>query len=358
MKKIAIFGGSFNPITYGHLKIACYAIKSLNLDQLIFVPAFQSPFKKNQTMVSAQNRIEMIELILEDKMSISDFEIKRKGTSYTIDTIKYFKNKYPDAELFLIIGSDHLAKLPKWKEIDLISKLSKICVFKRDKNINKTNIKKFNVLLLNNPINIESSTRFIQGNFFDVDPKVLAYIGKHKIYFEKILETNLSQKRYLHSLHARDYAISLAKSLNFDPAVAGFSALVHDIAKEIEPDVAKQLIKKYEPESINIDSYQLHQEVGYIILKHIFNVDQSICNSVRVHTSLALELSLLDKIVFMADKLCIGRKWEGIQKIRDLSLNDFDQAFKFVVNHTKMFNLNKGIELTKEQEKIYQKWID
>lgn len=358
MKKIAIFGGSFNPITYGHLNIAQFAIDELNLDQLIFVPAYQSPFKKKQVLAAAHHRIKMIELVLKPKMTVSPFELNRKSLSYTIDTVKYFKNKHQDDQLFLIIGSDHLEKLNKWKEIETISKLAQIVVFRRSKNIYKLNLKKFNGILLNNEINHEASSRFFQGNFFDLDPKVLKYIGQEKIYFEKILESSLSQKRYLHCLHTKTYAIELAKSLNFDPAIAGFCGLVHDLAKEIDDEVAKKLIKRYEPQSINLEKYKLHQEVGYIILKHIFQIDEAIAHSIRVHTSLALELSLLDKIVFMADKLCQGRKWEGIQKIRDLSLRDFDQAFKIVVQKTREFNLDKGIELTPEQEQIYQKWIN
>jgi nicotinate-nucleotide adenylyltransferase len=111
--KIGIYGGAFNPIHKGHIKIAKHVIEFLALDKLIFVPSFKGPFKKNIELVSGEDRINMIELVLEDKMEVSPFEINRKGVSYTIDTIKYFKNKYKEDELFLIIGSDNLAKLNK-----------------------------------------------------------------------------------------------------------------------------------------------------------------------------------------------------------------------------------------------------
>ena len=111
--KIGIYGGAFNPIHKGHIKIAEYAINFLDLDKLIFVPSFKGPFKKNIDLISGEERIKMIELVLQDKMIISAFEVNRKGVSYTIDTIKYFKNKYKNDELFFILGSDNLTKLNK-----------------------------------------------------------------------------------------------------------------------------------------------------------------------------------------------------------------------------------------------------
>ncbi len=357
--KIGLFGGSFNPIHKGHMKIAKEAIKFLKLDKLIFIPCAKNPFKKDNDYVDGQDRINMINLVLEDKMEVSSFEIDRKGISYTIDTVKYFRNKYRDDELFFIIGSDNLTKLSKWKDIDEIVKNVSISVFKRKEDINKTNIKKYNCILINNKIYPESSTSFLNGNFNYVDEKVLRYIGQHKLYFESILKNILDDKRYLHSLHARDFAIELAKSIKYDIKEAAFSALVHDIAKHIandNKDEARKIIKKYEPQQVNIEDYKLHQEVGYIILKHIFNIEEEIAHAVRVHTSLDLELSTLDKIVYLADKLCQGRKYEGIQKDRQLALKDIDLGLKAVIQRTIDFNLAKGVTFTDEQKRIYEKW--
>ena len=356
-QRIAIFGGSFNPVTKAHLAIAQFALNELKLDKLIFVPAYQSPFKKGQSLVSGQDRIAMINLVLKPKMSCSSFEIDRQGISYTIDTVKYFKNKYPEAELFWIIGTDHLSKLNKWKAIEQISQLVQLVAFVRNQTISKMNLKKFGVLLLKNPIFPEASSRFLQGHFDYVADPVRAYIGQKQLYFEQILEQILSQKRYRHSLHARNYAIKLAKALNFDVKTAAFSALVHDIAKEWPLEQAIKLLQMYQPEKTKVAKHELHQEVGALILKHFFAIDKAICRSVQVHTTLALELSMLDKIVFMADKLCTGRKWIGIQKIRNLSLSDFDQAFSLVVQQTWDFNLAKGIRFSPEQIAIYEKWM-
>lgn len=357
--KICLFGGSFNPIHKGHIKIANEAIKQLNLDELIFIPCQKNPFKKDVNYVNGEDRKKMIEMVLENKMTISDFEIKRQGISYTIDTVKYFKNKYPNDELYLLIGSDNLTKLPKWKDIDEISKLIQIVVFKREKEINKTNIKKYNCQLINNQLFPESSTIFFQGKFDVVEENVLHYIGKNKLYFEDILKNVLDTKRYLHSVHTKEFAIKLAKAHNYDVKKAAFAGYVHDIGKNLandNKDQARKIIKNYykDPE-MNIMDYQLHQELGYIILK-TFNIEEEIAHSVKVHTSLDLELSTLDKIVYLSDKLCQGRKYPDIQKIREKSLENIDEGLKLVILKTKEFNINKGITFTEEQEAIYDKW--
>lgn len=356
--KIGLYGGAFNPIHIGHLEIAKWAIKELELDKIIFIPGYIGPFKKNKKFVDGIFRKEMIELELQDKMEVSSFELDKKGTSYTIETIKYFYKKFSKDDIFLLIGSDNLSKLGKWKEIDEISKLVKIAIFRRSKNINKTNIKKYNGILLHNPLYEQSSTRFLKGQFNDVSDLVRKYIGNKQIYFENILKNILSEKRYIHSLNAGKYGAKIAKALNYDVKKAYFSSLVHDIAKEIPENEAREIIKKYEPQNEHIDKYKLHQELGYVLLKYIFYINEEIANSVRVHTSLSLELSLLDKIVFMADKLCQGRKWNGIQKIRQLAMTNFDKSFSLVVQQTWKFNKEKGNILSKEQEEIYKKWTN
>ncbi|MBD5423111.1 MAG: nicotinate-nucleotide adenylyltransferase [Mycoplasma sp.] len=356
--RIGLFGGSFNPIHKGHLAIANSAIKNLNLDKLIFIPCQKNPFKKDINYVSGKHRLNMINLVLEEKMEVSSFEIDRKGISYTIDTVKYFKNKYKNDELFLIIGSDNLTKLSKWKDIDIIAELVKISVFKREKNINKTNIKKYNCILINNDLYLESSSNFLKGDFDSVDDSVIKYIGSNKLYFDDILKNVLDEKRYLHSKHARDFAIKLAKSINFDIKKASFAAYVHDIAKSLANENKEEARKKifdFYNYQYEILDYQLHQELGYVILKK-FGIEEDIAHAVKIHTTLALELNTLDKIVYLADKLCQGRKYDGIQNIRKESIINIDNGLKLVIQKTKEFNLNKGVVFTKEQEDIYDKW--
>lgn len=355
--KIAIYGGAFNPIHKGHIKMAKYVIDNLKLDKLIFVPSFKGPFKKNIELVSGEDRIKMLELVIENNMAISGFEINRKGVSYTIDTVKYFKNQYPEDELFLILGSDNLTKLNKWKNIDEITKLVKIIVFRRSENFSKINLKKYNCILLDNEITEESSTGFISGEYKNVESKVKHYIGKNKFYFGEIVRANLSVERYKHSLYAAKFGVDLAKHLKLDAKKAYYACLMHDITKEWDFDKQRSFLKYFLVDEEKMENYELHQATGAIWLKKFFAInDSEMTDAIAKHTTLSLELTPMDKLVFMADKLCIGRKWDGIQKIRKMCFTDFDKAFGLTVNKVKEFNESKGIVINEQQKEIYQKW--
>ncbi|MGL4342970.1 MAG: nicotinate-nucleotide adenylyltransferase [Metamycoplasmataceae bacterium] len=354
--KIGIYGGSFNPVTKAHIICAKNAIKELNLDKLIFVPSFINPNKKNKITDNAMHRINMINLVLEEKMEVSDFELKKGGISYTYQSIDYFQKKYNKDSLYLIIGSDNLEKLNKWKNIEEISLKSQIVILKRNKYKKHANLKKYNCLLINNEINNISSTGFLKGNWDFVEPKVRKYIFENFIYIDQILKNTLTQERYIHSVNTAKFALSLAESLNYDKKKAYNAGLMHDIAKEWDKKNSKMFLKKYANIS-EIDEYKIHQECGYWLLKKVFfSEDEEFNNAIRVHTSLSYNLSLLDKIVFMADKLCIGRKWTDIQMIRNLAHSNFDKAFSLVVIQNRNFIIQKNKELQKDQEIIYEKW--
>ncbi len=131
--KIGILGGTFNPIHIGHLILAEEAREKLNLDRIIFVPTYLPPHKENSDIASAPDRYKMIKLALQKNKYclVSDIEIKRDGKSYTIDTLKEFKQKYPQDELYFIIGSDLLKYLDDWKDLFEIIKMVKFIVATR-----------------------------------------------------------------------------------------------------------------------------------------------------------------------------------------------------------------------------------
>jgi nicotinate-nucleotide adenylyltransferase len=131
--KIGILGGTFNPIHLGHLILAEEAMHKLNLDKIIFVPTYLPPHKDNSDIAPAKDRFKMVKLAIKDnrRFSVSDIEIKRKGKSYTIDTIKEFKKIYPQDELYFICGSDLLNYLDSWKDLDEVLKLINFIVATR-----------------------------------------------------------------------------------------------------------------------------------------------------------------------------------------------------------------------------------
>ncbi|MDD2689411.1 MAG: nicotinate-nucleotide adenylyltransferase [Candidatus Omnitrophica bacterium] len=131
--KIGILGGTFNPIHIGHLILAEEAREKIGLDKIIFVPAYLPPHKDNSDIAGAGLRLEMVKLAIKGNkyFVVSDAEIKRDGRSYTIDTIKEFKKKYPQDELYFIIGSDLLKYLDEWKDLGEIISMVKFIVATR-----------------------------------------------------------------------------------------------------------------------------------------------------------------------------------------------------------------------------------
>ncbi|MFN4111351.1 MAG: nicotinate-nucleotide adenylyltransferase [Ignavibacteria bacterium] len=131
MKKVCIIGGSFNPIHIGHLILANTVLEKLNLDEMIFVPCYIQPLKGDKDFASSTHRLEMVKLAIESnpKFTLSDIEINRKGKSFTVDTLKFFKKKYEN--LYFVIGADNIRDFHKWKEPDTILKTANLIVTNR-----------------------------------------------------------------------------------------------------------------------------------------------------------------------------------------------------------------------------------
>lgn len=116
--KIGIFGGSFDPIHYGHLLLAEFCREAVGLDKVRFIPSGTSPLKPDGASVSSVNRVEMLRIAIAgyEKFEIDECELKRGGTSYTIDTLRHLKAELPDAQLYLLVGADIVPEFAKWKE--------------------------------------------------------------------------------------------------------------------------------------------------------------------------------------------------------------------------------------------------
>ncbi|CAM9146282.1 nicotinate-nucleotide adenylyltransferase [Mycoplasma marinum] len=331
--KIGIFGGSFNPVHKGHINVAKHAMSELNLDKLFFVPAYQSPFKSKVKYLDSKDRVAMLNLVKPENTEVSLFEINRKGTSYTIDTIKYFRKNFPNAELFLLIGTDNLYKLHKWKDVETIAQEAQICIFRRDGNFSKVNIKKYGAKLLNNNNWVYSSSNARRGDFDGLDDKVIEYIGNNKLLLLEIGRLSLSHKRHKHCLDAGSMAANLAKANKMDAKQAWVAALMHDITKEWSNEKHKEYLLENGYDPSGTPELIWHQWTGALWLRNYYRVnDEEIVQAIFRHSNADAmpfeSLTMLDKIVYVADKLCEGRRYPGIQAHRELAMKDLDAGFK------------------------------
>ena len=132
MNRIAIFGGTFNPIHNGHLHIAQQFQKQLCAQRVLFIPTFVPPHKRAPDLAPAEDRLEMCRLACEGTpFEVSDLEIRRGGPSYTAETLLALKREYPDAELCFLTGEDMFLTLETWYKPDVIYSLATICAAPR-----------------------------------------------------------------------------------------------------------------------------------------------------------------------------------------------------------------------------------
>ncbi len=133
MERIGLFGGSFDPVHLGHLLVAQAAYEELHLARLFFVPASQSPFKPESQLAPAAARLRMLRLALagQNHYEVDDQEIKRGGTSFSIDTVRDYVSRYPAVEIFYLIGADHVSQLPKWRAAEELARLVEFVVIPR-----------------------------------------------------------------------------------------------------------------------------------------------------------------------------------------------------------------------------------
>jgi nicotinate-nucleotide adenylyltransferase len=131
--RIGLYGGTFDPVHLGHLLVAQAALEELQLQRLFFIPAAQSPFKPGTQPTSATTRSRLLRLALAGRpeFEVSETEIRRGGVSYTVETVREFAANFPRAELFWLIGADHVPALPRWREAESLAQSVQFLVIPR-----------------------------------------------------------------------------------------------------------------------------------------------------------------------------------------------------------------------------------
>lgn len=184
--KIGVFGGTFDPVHNGHINAIVETYIRLNLDKIIVVPTYTSPFKT--VSVTADNdRLAMLRLAVKtfDFVEIDTFEVDQERVTYTFDTLKYLREKYADDELYFIIGTDHYLSFDKWANADQLHALAQFVVLARNNDIISVN-KPF-IKLTTNIVEVSSTTirsrvtsnievrHLMHENVYD-------YIKEHRLY--------------------------------------------------------------------------------------------------------------------------------------------------------------------------------
>ncbi|HEG42661.1 MAG TPA: nicotinate (nicotinamide) nucleotide adenylyltransferase [Phycisphaerales bacterium] len=201
-KKTILFGGSFDPIHRGHIIVAKSAAKQIGADEVVFIPTRRSPHKELFPSAGNKARLDMVSIAIseENTFQVSDCELKRPDPSYTIDTIRFFRQTFPDdTQFYWLIGADMLAELPKWHEMDHVVDECNLSVMNRggidvpdvtvlEGLIGSEAVEKLKKNMISTPM-VEVSSTEIRAKIAakqDVsellDADVLSYIHKNRLY--------------------------------------------------------------------------------------------------------------------------------------------------------------------------------
>lgn len=321
MKKVILFGGSFDPVHDGHLQIAKSALSHLQADELWFILAAQSPFKLEGT--SFENRKTMLNFMLKDeaKMRICDIENQLPKPSYSIDTLKALKEKYPKIEFYWLIGSDQIKDLHKWKDFEILNTLVSFVVYKRD-GFDEAH----SYPLIDGPTMAVSSTMIREATSTQTHPKILEYMMLENLYLDTMLQHRLSPKRYQHTLRVCELALELAKVHQLDVKKMTLIAMFHDFSKEDDPLYLEEIMKEHFSKQAKRHPAFYHAYAARYILSNHYNIkDCVILDAIENHVDGGLEEPYA-MILYIADKCEVGRGYDSSNLI-SLAKEDLLKGF-------------------------------
>lgn len=381
--RLGIFGGSFDPIHLEHRRLCLSAIESLKLDKLFVVPAFAPPHKKGKILSSDADRLALCRLAFEDekRIEVSDFEIRKKGTSYTYLTVRAFKEKYPTDELFFLVGTDMLRDFPTWKNPEDILKNAKLGVCAREEGEDWEQREKeaffrrfsdmFETISYRGGKVSSTRIRVLAAAGEDISfwtgKKVSDYIlskGMYELNGAKEALSLQKESRKQHSLRVAFFAAENAAKCGVDEKKAVCAALFHDCAKNLP--LNSPYLVGFEPPP-EVPSAVLHQYAGAYLAEKRFGVtDEDVLNAVRYHTSGRANASALEKLVFIADMSEEGRTYPEAEELRTAFFqNGLDACYLLALKRTLEHLEKKGeaiypltrfaYEYAKKETKSWQK---
>lgn len=346
-------GGTFDPIHLGHIKIALTAQSEYHLDKVIFLTSGNPPHKRERNILDAKIRHIMVKRAISGipGFEASDWEVNRTEFSYTLNTLLHFREVFPNDEIFFIIGGDSAQNFHKWYKPEEILKLCTLLVYDRSGGVFETD---FSKPIHGEKIDISSTEiRELCENGCDISnhvpPAVNEFIQKNFIYnrkknFEEQLKTMLTPSRFDHSIGVRDTAVHLAMLHGADVEKARIAGLLHDNAKNM--DNPYERCRELEA---SLDEFELaspplvHAKLGAETAKCAFGItDGEILDAIRYHTVGRKNMTLLEKIIFVADLTEPGRNFPDVPKLRNLAETDLDAAVCECIRGTIKINEQRG----------------
>lgn len=349
-QRLGLFGGSFDPIHNGHIALARAFAERLGLDRVLLMPTAAPPHKIRPEMAPAADRLRMCALAAqaEPLLAVSDLELRRGGASFTADTLDELRAEYPGSEWALITGADMFLTIGTWYRYPAIAAHALLCAAPRGAvtlaalrdHAARLEAKGARCAVEDIPVLDISSTMVRaavrRGEPIDalVPAAVAAYIRERRLYaapaeterrdmdeqYIEIIRGRLSAKRFAHSLAVADEAARLARRYGADADKAYTAGILHDILKDTPPDAQLQMFEEF---GILLDTVEQaapklwHARLGAAFIERILGVqDPGILAAVRYHTTARAGMSLLEKVLYLADFTSADRDYPDVDVMR------------------------------------------
>ena len=359
--RIGIYGGSFNPPHLGHMAAARAAIDSLNLDRLVLVPNSQPPHKQLPPgSPTPQQRMAMTAMTTDQlgpKAEVWDVELRREGKSYTVDTLEQAVERWPEDELWLLMGSDMFLSLEDWHLPQRIMELAGICAFARTReDMDRchthcaTLTQRYNarVQVIEIPDLREVSSTQIRSQLPQgegmrhLSQQVYGYILREHLYHT---HANLAQlsveelrcvsnsmvkaKRLAHIKGTEEEAVQLARRWGADVDQMRRAGILHDCTKYFPLEQHLAICDRY---GFPLDEMErrseklLHSKSGAALAQHVFGQEPNVVQAISYHTTGRANMTLEEMILYMADYIEPNRVFEGVEEMRELAYRDLKAA--------------------------------
>ena len=352
--KIAVYGGSFNPPHLGHAAAARTVAEALRPDKFLIIPDHLPPHKEmEEGSPTPEQRMELCALAFAEipGAEISDMEIRREGKSYTAETVGRLRELYPEDELILVMGTDMLLSFESWYRFRYLLENCTLAALSRAEEDGDT-IRAHagymereygaRILILPHvPLEMSSSDirerlRMRLGSAL-LDDGVYSEVIRRRYYsaqpelpwLREKAYAWLKPKRIAHVAGCESEAVKLAMRWGEDPETAAEAGILHDITKKLNFEEQLILCGKYGIINDNLELGSpklLHAKTGAALARDLFGISDRVYNAIRWHTTGKPDMTLLEKIIYLADYIEPTRDFPGVEKLRELCYEDIDAA--------------------------------
>ena len=356
VKELALYGGSFNPPHLGHCTAVETALQELKPDLLLIMPDSEPPHKvMEEGSPTPEERLELCRLAFggSEKVEISGLEIQRTGKSYTYDTVRELQQNFPESRLTLIVGTDMFLSFEEWYHFEYLLQHCRIAVLSRelddDEELRRT-AERFRseygadaVVLSHTPYPMSSTeirSLLRRRSGCDCLPeKVYAHIIQKRLYdaqpelawLREQAYAMLDGRRIAHVAGCESEAIELARRWGEDPELAAEAGILHDITKRLSYEEQLNLCAKYDMICDHAELAApklLHARTGAAVAGDRFGCGDAVVSAIRWHTTGKPDMTLLDKIIYLADYIEPTRDFPGVKELRRLAYEDIDRAMR------------------------------